>query len=284
MKTPKLLIIAGSDPTSGAGIQSDCLTAYSLDVYPMTVVTSITVQNDMGVHQRHDLEPELVMAQLEGLLSRFQFDAVKIGMLGNANILSAVSDCLSKYRDKIGPVILDPVLKASNAFTLSDDSMILLLREKLMPLLELMTPNLNEYVHIFHTQTKKPIPALADVFSRDFIPPDTASCHLLIKGGHFEDTACDYLLLKGTNTLIPFRGSLLKVAFSHGTGCTLSTAIASFLIRGESLDTAIAKAKAYLRDGLVNPHLFEPQYGAICKRPPSLDSIKSQEKPYELKA
>ncbi len=268
MKKPKLLIIAGSDPTSGAGIQSDCLTAFSLGVYPMTVTTSVTSQNDLGVIDRFDLPSEVIASQLEGLLSRFDFNAIKIGMIGSVAALNTIVKLLKHYKHKCPFILLDPVLKASNSASLSEQTLGDAIRQDLMPLLSLITPNLHEYETLFldsesnasnnwHTQ---------DYLSNLTLPSfEDHNCAILLKGGHFADEATDLLIESPTKTPIKFSASRVEAPFTHGTGCTLSTAICAYILNGNTLEEAIRKAKAYLLSGISNPVLLGNNYGAINK-------------------
>ncbi|MBF4693176.1 bifunctional hydroxymethylpyrimidine kinase/phosphomethylpyrimidine kinase [Fusibacter ferrireducens] len=268
MEKPKLLIIAGSDPTSGAGIQSDCLTAFSLGVYPMTVTTSVTSQNDLGVIDRFDLPSEVIASQLEGLLSRFRFDAIKIGMIGSVTSLNTIVECLTQYKHSHPFILLDPVLKASNAASLSEQALGKAIRQNLMPLLSLITPNLDEYEALFDivpSEDQKNRRS-QDYLSKQTLPSfENYNCAILLKGGHFTDEATDFLIKSQNDRPLKFSGSRIEAPFSHGTGCTLSTAICAYILRGESLEEAIRKAKAYLLSGLTNPVHLGDNYGAINK-------------------
>lgn len=268
MKTPKLLIIAGSDPTSGAGIQSDCLTAFSLGVYPMTIVTSITSQNDLGVIDRYDLPSQVIASQLEGLLSRFDFDAVKIGMLGSQDTVLNVAAILRKYKYKLPFILLDPVLKASNAFSLSEETLCDVMRQELIPLVSLLTPNRDELEALFKVDSKleEEVHNAMDYFnivsSQLHMHTD---CAILLKGGHFTGDAIDLLIKSPNEPPIAFRAQRITAPFSHGTGCTLSTAICAYVLNHYSLEDAVSNAKAYLLAGLSNPVDLGNQYGAINK-------------------
>lgn len=270
MKTPKLLIIAGSDPTSGAGLQSDCLTAFSLGVYPMTIVTSVTSQNDLGVIDRYDLPSQVIASQLEGLLSRFDFAAVKIGMLGTHDTVIKVAAILKKYKHKLPFIVLDPVLKASNAFSLSEETLSDAMRQELMPLLSLITPNRDEFealYHVGHIEEKDFCDSLDYYNSVSTQMHIYAHCAILLKGGHFIGDAIDLLIKSPDEPPIPFKARRIATPFSHGTGCTLSTAICAFVLKQYSLEDAVREAKSYLLSGLSNPVDLGNQYGAINKWP-----------------
>lgn len=272
----KILIIAGSDPTSGAGLQSDCLTAFSLDVFPMTVATSITTQNDLGVIARYDLPEAVVASQLEGLLSRFRFDAVKIGMIGSSDSLKIISEILKKHRENAGFIVFDPVLSSSNSFNLSDGDICKNIIELLCPIVDLITPNLLEYEKLYKRfiplkEKSNKIPTPDKILKS--IPTDL-NYSLLIKGGHFEGDATDILILsdedenenKTHSNPILFSEKRINAPYSHGTGCTLSTAICSFYVKGNSIVDSIRNAKQYLSYGLQNPYDLGDGYGSISKK------------------
>lgn len=268
MEKPKLLIIAGSDPTSGAGVQSDCLTAFSLGIYPMTVTTSVTSQNDLGVIDRFDLSSEVITSQLEGLLSRFDFDAIKIGMIGSVAALNTIVKLLKQYRYKCPFILLDPVLKASNSASLSEQALSEAIRKDLMPLLSLITPNLHEYETLFgESKSKGENNWHTQAYFENLTLPSFKdhNCAILLKGGHFTDEATDLLIESSDKTPIKFSASRVEAPFAHGTGCTLSTAICAYILKGDALEEAIRKAKAYLLSGISNPVLLGNNYGAINK-------------------
>lgn len=248
MKT--LIIIAGSDPTSGAGLQSDILTAYENDAYPFTVTTSITTQNAYGVTGRKDLPSDLVKAQLEDLLETYVPDAIKIGMLGSLEIATAVCDTIkSRYPDKasLPPLVVDPVMISSSGKPLLDQKAIPYMLDVLFSMATLVTPNKMEFDALF-TET-----ALR-----------THKAGILLKGGHYGRTCVDTLLVKG-RIVESWESPRLDAVFSHGTGCTLSTAIAANLANGFTLIESIGRAKSYLTRALENPILFDNGFGALRK-------------------
>jgi hydroxymethylpyrimidine/phosphomethylpyrimidine kinase len=251
MKT--VLTIAGSDPTSGAGIQSDLLTIYQNGAYPFSVVTSITSQNAKGVTARFDLEENIVRSQLYTLLQTYSPDAIKVGMLGSARNCRAIYDVLMvRYPDEHSrpPIVLDPVLISSDGKALMDDEGVDFMVEKLLSIVTLLTPNLMEFEQIFNAKNTLDI----------HHPP----CNILIKGGHAKGDCTDRLILKSGETF-SWSSPRIKTSYDHGTGCTLSAAIAAHLASGKTLNESIRLAKLYLTEGLDHPVIFDCGFGAIRK-------------------
>lgn len=251
MKT--VLTIAGSDPTSGAGVQSDLLTIYQNGAYPFSVVTSITSQNALGVTNRFDLDENIVRSQLDTLLDTYSPDAIKIGMLGSSQNCRVVYDVLMmRFPDEKlrPPIILDPVMISSDGKALMDDQGVEDLIEKLLPIVTLLTPNLMEFNRIF--ALKKSL----DIHR----PP----CNILVKGGHAIGECIDRLT-HTTGETCSWTSPRIKTSYDHGTGCTLSSAIAANMARGKTLNESICLAKQYLNEGLKNPVFFDSGFGAIRK-------------------
>jgi len=226
--TKIVLTIAGSDPSGGAGIQSDLRTFAALGVIGVSVITALTVQNSQGVQSVHPIDADLVAAQLNALLEDTQVDAVKIGMLGGAAQVRVVADALRRFRPP--NVVLDPVLASTGGVPLLDDEGRQALLEDLLPLCELITPNLAE------AQALGTINAPA----------------VLIKGGHREGAPVDELIL-ANGECVCFDGPRVTTRHTHGTGCLLSSAIAALLARGQTLTQAIKEAKALLTEALQIP-------------------------------
>ncbi len=251
MKT--VLTIAGSDPTTGAGVQSDILTIYQNGAYPFSVVTSITSQNAMGVTNRFDLDKNIVRSQLNTLLETNLPDAIKIGMLGSAENCRVVYEVLMmRFPDERlrPPIILDPVMVSTDGKELMDDEGVDVLIEKLLPLVTLLTPNLMEYDRIF-----------AQKRSLDIHRPP---CNILVKGGHSTGDCIDRLTLTTGETFF-WTSPRIKTTYDHGTGCTLSSAIAANMAVGKTLNESIRLAKLYLTEGLKDPVIFDSGYGGIRK-------------------
>lgn len=256
MKT--VLTIAGLDPTSGAGLQSDVLTLYAQGVYPLSVPTSVTGQNSKGVFYREDLSPEAVIDPLRILLLTHTPDAIKIGMMGQLSVCEALYRFLkSHYGTGMPPIVLDPVLISSSGKWLVDSEVVDYIREVWLKDLYLITPNIDEAKALFQLTGDE---SALEPTLREYVLP----CNLLLKGGHLENTATDYLKLSN-GKLHVYRQARIDAPYAHGTGCTLSSAIAANLALGYPLEHAVQKAKNYLLEGLRNPIQFDFGGGAIRK-------------------
>src|SRR5438034_2202193 len=235
MTVPKALTIAGSDSGGGAGIQADLKTFSAFRVFGTSVLTAITAQNSVGVHGVHELPPAFVRAQLDAVLSDIGADAVKIGMLSSAAITGAVAEGLAAHPH--GPIVLDPVMIAKSGDPLLRPDARQALIDRVLPLAEVVTPNLPE------------AGALASMTVADEKAMEEAARRIgalgaravLVKGGHLSDSATD-ILWDGTR-ITRYAAPRVGSASPHGTGCTLSSAIAAGLARGRALDDAIREAK-----------------------------------------
>ena len=246
---PTVLTIAGSDSGGGAGIQADLKTITALGLYGTSVITAITAQNTLGVQAVSPASPEILAAQLDSVLSDLTPQAIKIGMLGNKTAVQVVAEKLSAYPDI--PVVLDPVLISTSGRPLAAPGAIAASQELLFPRATLLTPNLPEAEFLLQMQTHTlnddaGIEAAASRLSRQF---HTA---VLLKGGHREnlpDTVCD-VLCQPDQTPLWFSSPRIKNPNNHGTGCTLSSAIACGLAAGRSLEQSIRDARSYLSGAL----------------------------------
>jgi hydroxymethylpyrimidine/phosphomethylpyrimidine kinase len=238
MGVPKALTIAGSDSGGGAGIQADLKTFSAFQVFGMSVLTAVTAQNSVGVTGVHNLPPEFVALQLDAVLDDFGADAVKIGMLSTAGIVRAVAARLGAHR--AGPVVLDPVMIAKAGDPLLQPDARQALIEAMLPLADVVTPNLHE------------AGALADMVVATQTDMEESARrihrrgprHVLVKGGHLEDSATD--ILYDGRAFTRFPAPRLESTNTHGTGCTYSAAIAAGLAQGQPLVAAIGRAKAYV--------------------------------------
>ena len=238
MTVAKALTIAGSDSGGGAGIQADLKTFSAFRVFGTSVLTAITAQNSVGVHGVHELPPAFVRAQLDAVLSDFGADAVKVGMLASASIVGAVADGLRAHPH--GPVVVDPVMIAKSGDPLLRADAREALVARMLPLATVVTPNLHE------------ASALADmpVTGESEMEEAARRIHafgpraVLVKGGHLKDSATD-ILWDGAR-FTRFAGERVDSTNTHGTGCTLSSAIAAGLALGRGLEEAIREAKAYV--------------------------------------
>ncbi len=240
MKT--VLIIAGSDPGAGAGLQQDLKVATLLGTYGLTVATALTIQNSRGVKAVHPVDPEVVAAQLEAILSDFPVAAVKIGMLANAAIVAAVADHLKDLGP--APLVLDPVLAAGGGFPLLDEAGIAAMREKLFPLTYLLTPNAPEAARLTGLTINGP-PELEEAARR---LQAQGPRWVLAKGGHLPGEPVD-ILTDGTN-VYHLPGVRLAAPHHHGSGCVLASACAAGLARGLTLPEAVNQARRLTNQAL----------------------------------
>jgi hydroxymethylpyrimidine/phosphomethylpyrimidine kinase len=237
----RLLIIAGSDSGGGAGIQADIKTASAFGIYAMTAVTAVTVQNTKGVKGVHAVPPAIVAEQIVATLSDIGADAIKIGMLGSAATVKAVTAALKKYAKKI-PIVLDPVMVSTSGHKLLADGAVTAMTKELFPLAALVTPNIPEAKALAHLKSSRRQDA--EAAARKLIAMGAAAA--LIKGGHTtSSTIDDVMVWKGGVEVYAF--PRIKTKHTHGTGCTLSTAIACGLAEDWSLPLAVGKAREYVQ-------------------------------------
>lgn len=241
---PNVLSIAGSDPSAGAGIQADLKTFAALGCYGLCAVTALTVQNTQGVLDVTVLPADLVAAQIDALFADSAIKAVKIGMLGSAEIAETVAERLARYKPPF--VVLDPVLASSGGKALAAAALAKTIVARLAPHVTLVTPNLMEAAELAEMdlpRTADDIRAVAKALHK------RGFAAVLVKGGHSESASADDILFDGQNYQT-FSLPRLVARNTHGTGCTLSSAIAAYLARGETLAASIAAAKDYLQSAL----------------------------------
>lgn len=237
-----VLTIAGSDPSGGAGIQADIKTISAYELFAASVITSITAQNSKGVQATFDLEPEIVEAQLRAVLEDSKPAAVKTGMLGNEALVEGIVRRLKRARIK--NLVVDPVIKSSSGKTLLSKKGVAALKEKLLPLALLVTPNLKEAELLSGVRIARPQDRLKA--ARAILK--TGVRNVLIKGGHSKNNADDFFF-DGRRPEV-FEGSRIGKSDWHGTGCVFSAAIASGLALGMNLPAAIQKAKGWVTAGI----------------------------------
>jgi hydroxymethylpyrimidine/phosphomethylpyrimidine kinase len=248
MKKPytTVLTIAGSDGSGGAGIQADIKTFSALECYGLSVITAITAQNTMGVTAVYPLPETCVTEQFRAIAADISIDAVKIGILASAGMIRLVTALLKELKGN-PPIILDTVLGSSGGTALLPVEAIAVLKSELFPLASLITPNLPETSLL--TDMKYPPATRESVEEAAMKLLETGTTSVLIKGGHEEgDNCCDCLLYD--NRFFWFSSKKIPTDNTHGTGCTLSSAIAAFMARGESTENAVSKAKAYINGAL----------------------------------
>ncbi len=238
-----VLSIAGSDPSGGAGIQADLKTFSAFGVYGLSVITSLTVQNTRGIRDIIDLPPDFLRKQLNTIYQDFTIDAVKIGMLRTKTCVEVVSRLLATKRQK--NIVLDPALRASTGKELLEEQGIELMKRKLVPLARIVTPNLTE-ASILSGMEVRDLPSMNEAAQRI---KKLGAKSVLIKGGHLQKSATD-LFYEGRD-FIQFKAKKIKGEF-HGTGCTLSSAIAAGLAKGWGMKKAVREAKQYLTKAIEN--------------------------------
>ncbi len=235
----KALTIAGSDSGGGAGIQADLKTFMAHGVYGASAITAITAQNTRGVQAVQLLDPDLVGAQITSVLDDIGADAVKTGMLGSAAIIEAVADHVERYR--VERLVVDPVMVAKSGDHLLAPNAVEALRERLLPLALVVTPNLPE-ASVLLGRAVEEERDMEDA-ARDLLGPGTR--FVLLKGGHLPGDDVVDVLYDGQRCL-ELRSPRIPTRHTHGTGCTYAAAIAALLARGLAVEQAVRKARAYL--------------------------------------
>ena len=240
MKTA--LSIAGSDCSGGAGIQADVKTMTMHGVYAMSAITALTAQNTTGVRAIQESTPEFLKQQIDAVFEDIYPDAVKIGMVPSAALMAIVAECLIRYRAK--NIVVDPVMVATAGSALMKSEALEVLKKKLLPVSTLVTPNIPEAEVLsgIKINDKDSMVSAANFIGQ------TYGCAVLLKGGHSINDANDLLYSNGMLTW--FYGQRIDNPNTHGTGCTLSSAIASNLAKGYDLVTSIQRAKDYISGAL----------------------------------
>ena len=236
------LTIAGSDSSGGAGIQADIKTMMANGVFAMSAITAMTAQNTTGVTAIMDATPEFLKAELDEVFTDIFPDAVKIGMVAKSSLIRVIAERLRFY--KPGFIVVDPVMVATSGAKLISDEAVRTLREELLPLATILTPNIPETEVLSGMEVRGPEDMIraAEKISRNY------HCAVLCKGGHNVSDANDLLYRDGSYRW--FYGKRIDNPNTHGTGCTLSSAIASNLAKGFDLDTSVERAKDYISGAL----------------------------------
>jgi hydroxymethylpyrimidine/phosphomethylpyrimidine kinase len=240
---PRALSVAGSDSGGGAGIQADLKTFSALGVYGMTAITAVTVQNTKGVSGYEALSPTTVGEQIRAVVTDIGVDAAKTGMLASAAIVQAAADALAETG--VPNLVVDPVFVSKHGHALLEEDAVRALRDRILPLATIVTPNLPEATGL----------AGFEVSSRDLMP-DAAETILamgpravLVKGGHLEGPDADDLFFDG-DRMEWISAERIDTSHTHGTGCTLSSAIAAHLARGAALPEAVRAGKAFVTEAI----------------------------------
>ena len=246
----KLLIIAGSDSSGGAGIQADIKTATSLGVYAMTAITAITAQNTTGVKSIVPIPPREIFNQISFSVQDIKPNSVKIGMLHNVGVIKEVIKAIKKY--KLKNIILDPVMVAKGGYRLISNSSINYSIKKLFPCALLVTPNIPEA----ETLIKKKIKTLDDIIRAGKQILKFGPKFVLIKGGHINKSIIEDVLISKNNIKI-FKNKKINTKNTHGTGCTLSSAIASFVSQNYNMTESCRRSIQYVQKAI----LLNPKFG-----------------------
>jgi hydroxymethylpyrimidine/phosphomethylpyrimidine kinase len=254
----RVLIVAGSDSGGGAGIQADIKTVTALGGYAATAITAITVQDTQEVHAIHEVPPEIVRRQMEVVLDDIGADAIKTGMLHREAVLTTVADVLAAHRNG-RPVVVDPVMVAKGGAPLLDPDTIALLRQRLLPLATVLTPNLPEAA------------LLADMEITDEASVREAGRRLLasgpravlMKGGHDQGLQVRDLLMQRDADDRLFVSPRIDTRHTHGTGCTLASAIATRLAQGADIESAVSDARDYVLTAIRTAPGFGKGHGPL---------------------
>ncbi|MGC8765446.1 MAG: bifunctional hydroxymethylpyrimidine kinase/phosphomethylpyrimidine kinase [Brevinematia bacterium] len=238
---PFVITIAGSDPSGGAGIEADIKTLTSLKVYALDVITTQTIQNTKGVYEKIFLSPEIIKKQLEKIFEDFKVDVVKLGMPGNKEIINVILPFIAGKT-----IIFDPVIYSKNGFPLTDESEVDYIKEKILPISTIITPNYFELKSFSGLETESPA-KMAKKLLLDF----KGISAIVVKGGHIDEekeTIIDILVLREKEDfkVFKFRHKRIRTKNLHGTGCTLSSAIAAYIARENSVELSVKKGIKYL--------------------------------------
>lgn len=240
MKTA--LSIAGSDCSGGAGIQADIKTMTVNGVYAMSAITALTAQNTTGVADIMEVPAYFLAEQMDSIFTDIYPDAVKIGMVSSGELIHVIADKLLEY--KAENIVVDPVMVSTSGSKLISDEAVEILKERLFPIADILTPNIPETEALSGMEVRSP----EDMIKAAGAISEKYGCAVLCKGGHQLNDANDLLYCKGNYKW--FNGKRIKNSNTHGTGCTLSSAIASNLAKGYGMDIAVERAKEYISGAL----------------------------------
>jgi hydroxymethylpyrimidine/phosphomethylpyrimidine kinase len=264
MTIPRVLIIAGSDSSGGAGIQADLKTVSALGAFGMTAITALTAQNTTGVYGVLEVEPSFVVKQIEACVSDVGCDAVKTGMLSSTTIIEAVAATISSYNLK--PLVVDPVMIAKSGAPLLKPEAIAALKTRLLPLATVVTPNLHEAGAL----TEREIKTLAQMKEAARMIRDLGPENVVVKGGHLENIAAD--ILYNGREFAEFRAERIDTTNTHGTGCIFASAITANLAHKKTVRESVTAAKEFvtaaIRDGLAIGKGYGPAdpMATVCHR------------------
>ena len=241
----RVLIIAGSDSGGGAGIQADIKAITALGGFAMTAVTALTAQNTLGVQGIYEVPPAFVKEQIASVLSDIGADAIKIGMLHNAEVIDAVHDAIADYVVNV-PLVVDPVMVATSGASLLQERAINAMMQKIIPLADVLTPNIPEANALSGLELGRgeDTGRLAQILAS--LGPKA----ILLKGGHLEGNVVRDLLIHQENRVDVFESPRIETAHTHGTGCTLASAVACGLAQGMTLRDSVVRARHYVLEAI----------------------------------
>ncbi|MEM1193743.1 MAG: bifunctional hydroxymethylpyrimidine kinase/phosphomethylpyrimidine kinase [Pseudomonadota bacterium] len=251
----RVLIIAGSDSSGGAGLQADIKTVTALGGYAMTAVTAITAQNTLGVTAIHPIPVDIIQAQIDACLSDIGADVIKIGMIGSAEIAHALMVSLRAPLSAQIPIVLDPVLVATSGDVLGDDDVVDVILDQLLPRAAIVTPNIQELARL----AGRPVATLdAMRTAGHHLMKKMTDSSVVLKGSHLADTDDIINILLGTDREVLIKTPRLDTRHTHGTGCTLASALATGMAQGLSLEDAFRRAVSFVHRAIQNA----PGFGA----------------------
>lgn len=265
-KYPSVLTIAGFDGSGGAGIQADIKTISALGCYATSVLTALPVQNTMGVRNIFPIPVQAVSEQIESILDDIFPDAIKIGMVHTPELVETIVKTLAKYKKT--PIVFDPVMVATSGHRLIEEETIQTIVEKLFPISDIITPNMDEASILANMEVK----TLDDMKIAGENIKKLGCQNILLKGGHQTTEKITSLFYSDKDDFQTFESLKLNTKNTHGSGCTLSSAIASFIAQGKSMDEAVALAQNYVSEAILSGsdvqtgkgngplnHFFNPQ-------------------------
>jgi len=241
----RVLIIAGSDSGGGAGIQADIKAITALGGYAMTAITALTAQNTQGVQDIHEVPPTFVKEQITSVLSDIGADSIKIGMLHNAEVIGAVHDAIADYAINV-PLVVDPVMVSTSGASLLEERAVNALMQKIIPMADVLTPNIPEATALsgMEVDGEEDTGRLAQMLAS--LGPKS----ILLKGGHLQGAVVRDLLIHEEDTVDVFESPRIETAHTHGTGCTLASALACGLAQGMSLRDSVVRARRYVHEAI----------------------------------
>jgi hydroxymethylpyrimidine/phosphomethylpyrimidine kinase len=256
-RPPRVLVIAGSDSGGGAGIQADIKTLSALGAYAMTAITAITVQNTLGVSDVHGVPPDIVAGQIHACMEDIGADAVKLGMLHSTPLIEAVADALAPYPGT--PIVADPVMVAKGGAALLQTEAVEALCRRILPQAAVITPNTEEAAVLLGEQIRSEasMEQAAEALSQRF------GCAVLLKGGHLSGSGVLNLLHRPGYAPQRFVSPRLETRHTHGTGCTLASAIAAGVAAGEPLPAAVSRACNFVHAAISNAPGFGQGHGPV---------------------